>query len=111
MRALVLGLLAAGACALAAPHGATALSVQEAILRVKPAVVLITAEVRADVTMNCGRGPVTVTPAPFMETGTGWFVDGRGFIVTNAHVVDPAHRLPPRVSHELEKKGIDDACA
>jgi rhodanese-related sulfurtransferase len=105
----MLGLLVAGAW-LAAPRSTAALSVQEAILRVKPAVVLITAEVRADVTMNCGRGPVTVTPAPFMETGTGWFVDGRGFIVTNAHVVDPAYRLPPWVSHELKKKAIDEAC-
>jgi rhodanese-related sulfurtransferase len=105
----MLGLVVAGAL-LAAPRSTAALSVQEAILRVKPAVVLITAEVRADVTMNCGRGPVTVTPPPFMETGTGWFVDGRGFIVTNAHVVDPAHRLPPWVSHELKKKAIDEAC-
>ena len=110
MRALVLGLLVAGASALAAPHGAAALSVQEAILRVKPAVVLITAEVRADVTMNCGSGPVTVSPPPFLETGTGWFVDGRGFIITNAHVVDPAFRLPPWVTHELKKKAIDEAC-
>jgi len=110
MRALVLGLLVAGAAALAAPHGAAALSVQEAILRVKPAVVLITAEVRADVTMNCGNGPVTVSPPPFLETGTGWFVDGRGFIITNAHVVDPAFRLPAWVTHELKKKAIDEAC-
>jgi len=110
MRALVLGLLVAGASALAAPHGAAALSVQEAILRVKPAVVLITAEVRADVTMNCGNGPVTVSPPPFLETGTGWFVDGRGFIITNAHVVDPAFRLPAWVTHELKKKAIDEAC-
>jgi S1-C subfamily serine protease/rhodanese-related sulfurtransferase len=110
MRALVLGLLVAGASALAAPHGAAALSVQEAILRVKPAVVLVTAEVRADVTMNCGSGPVTVSPSPFLETGTGWFVDGRGFIITNAHVVDPAFRLPPWVTHELKKKAIDEAC-
>jgi rhodanese-related sulfurtransferase len=72
--------------------------------------VLITAEVRGDVTMNCGRGPVTVSPAPFVETGTGWFVDGRGFIITNAHVVDPVHRLPPWVTHELKKKAIDEAC-
>jgi S1-C subfamily serine protease/rhodanese-related sulfurtransferase len=110
MRALVLGLLVAGASALAAPHSAAALSVQEAILRVKPAVVLVTAEVRADVTMNCGSGPVTVSPSPFLETGTGWFVDGRGFIITNAHVVDPAFRLPPWVTHELKKKAIDEAC-
>jgi S1-C subfamily serine protease len=38
--------------------------------------------------MDCGQGPVTVTPAPFVETGTGWFIDGRGYLITNAHV-DP----------------------
>jgi len=72
--------------------------------------VLITVEVRADVTMNCGHGPVTVSPAPFIETGTGWFVDGRGFLITNAHVVDPAYRMPPWVTHELKKKAIEEAC-
>ena len=100
MRAVAVGLLMASMW-LAAPHRAAAYSIQESILRVKPAVVLITTEVRADVTLNCGRGPVTVSPAPFVETGTGWFVDGRGFIITNAHVVDPAYRLPAWVTHEL----------
>jgi S1-C subfamily serine protease/rhodanese-related sulfurtransferase len=109
MRWVVLGLFVASAW-LAAPSSAAALTIQETILRVKPAVVLITAEVSGDVTMNCGRGPVTVSPAPFVETGTGWFVDGRGFIITNAHVVDPVHRLPPWVTHELKKKAIDEAC-
>ncbi|OGL07974.1 MAG: hypothetical protein A3I17_05100 [Candidatus Rokubacteria bacterium RIFCSPLOWO2_02_FULL_72_37] len=109
MRASLAGLLLAGA-ALVGARDAAALTVQEAILRAKPAVALITAEVRADVTMNCGQGPVTVSPAPFVETGTGWFVDGRGWVVTNAHVVDPAHRLPPWVTHELKKKAIDQAC-
>src|SRR3989449_3593141 len=89
---------------------AAALSVQEAILRAKPAVALVSAEVRAEVTMDCGRGPVTVSPAPFIETGTGWFVDGRGYLVTNAHVIDPAYRMPPWVTHELKKKAIDEAC-
>ena len=109
MRALVAGLLVAAA-ALAGTRDAAALTVQEAILRAKPAVALITAEVRADVTMNCGQGPVTVNPAPFVETGTGWFVDGRGWLLTNAHVVDPAHRMPPWVTHELKKKAIEQAC-
>src|SRR4029453_6706515 len=49
MRALVLGLLVAGASAPRAPPGPPGPPVQEAILRVKPAVVLVTAEVRADV--------------------------------------------------------------
>ena len=109
MRASIAGLLLAGA-AFAGARDAAALTVQEAILRAKPAVALITAEVRAEVTMNCGQGPVTVSPAPFVETGTGWFVDGRGWVVTNAHVVDPAHRLPAWVTHELKKKAIEQAC-
>ncbi|MBI2017287.1 MAG: trypsin-like peptidase domain-containing protein, partial [Candidatus Rokubacteria bacterium] len=109
MRAVLLGLLLMGT-GLAGAREAAALSVQEAILLAKPAVALVTAEVRAEVTMNCGQGPVAVSPAPFVETGTGWFVDGRGWLVTNAHVVDPAHRLPAWVTHELKKKAIEQAC-
>lgn len=89
---------------------ASALSVQEAMLLAKPAVALVTARVDAEITMNCGQGPITVKPAPFVETGTGWFVDGRGWLVTNAHVVDPVQRNPPWVAHELKKKAIDQAC-
>ena len=92
------------------PSPAAALSVQEALLRAKPAVALVSAEVRAEVTMSCGRGPVTVTPSPFIETGTAWFVDGRGFLVTNAHVIDPARRLPPWVIYELKKKAVEQGC-
>ena len=100
----------AGGLLLASAGPASAFTVQEAILRAKPAVALVTAEVKAEVTMNCGDGPVTVSPAPFRETGTGWFVDGRGYLITNGHVVDPAHTLPRWVTHELKKKAIDQAC-
>jgi len=89
---------------------ANALTVPEAILRARPAVALVRAEIRGEVTTNCGAGPVTVRPAPFVETGTGWFVDGRGYLITNGHVVDPAYRLPPWVVYELKKKAIDLAC-
>jgi len=106
--ALSLGLVA---LTLVAPAVALAVvTLQQAILLAKPAVVLVTAEVRAEVTLNCGRRTVTVRPAPFIETGTGWFVDGRGYLITNAHVVDPVQRQPPWVIHELKKKAIDQAC-
>jgi S1-C subfamily serine protease len=106
----VLFALVVGVAAVLAASPALALSVQEAILLTKPAVALVTARVDAEITMNCGKGPVTVKPSPFIETGTGWFVDGRGWVVTNAHVVDPVHRLPAWVVHELKKKAIDQAC-
>src|SRR5262245_38581507 len=89
---------------------ALAMTAQQAILLAKPAVALVTARVDAEITMNCGKGPVTVKPSPFIETGTGWFIDGRGWLITNAHVVDPVHRMPPWVLHELKKKAIDQAC-
>jgi len=98
------------ACTILAPTLTSAVSVQEALLIAKPAVALVTAEVRAEVTLNCGGGTKTVRPTPFVETGTGWFVDGRGYLITNAHVVDPVHRLPPWVTHELKKNAIDQAC-
>jgi rhodanese-related sulfurtransferase len=109
MRRLLAWTLALSA-ALVVPDHAVGFTVQEATLRAKPAVALITARVEAEVTMNCGQGPVTVRPAPFIETGTAWFVDGRGYLITNAHVVDPAYRLPAWVTHELKKKAIDLAC-
>jgi S1-C subfamily serine protease/rhodanese-related sulfurtransferase len=107
MKLIAAALLVVG---LAAPAEAAMRSIQEAILVAKPAVALITAEVGADVTMNCGNGPVAVQPPPFVETGTGWFIDGRGWMITNAHVVDPVYRLPPWVAHELKKKAIELAC-
>ena len=110
MKALVTvgGFLAAW---LGSPAGVPALTIQETFLLTRPGVALITSEVRAEVTiMNCGRAPVTVSPAPFVESGTGWFVDGRGYLVTNAHVVDPAYRVPPWVVHELKRKAIEQAC-
>ena len=96
--------------ALLIPATAGAVSVQEAILRAKPGVALITARVDAEVTLNCGAGPVAVKTPPFVETGTGWFVDGRGWVITNAHVVDPVYRMPAWVTHELKKMAIDAGC-
>ena len=106
----VIAAAAVAAAAFAATSTAWAFSAQEAILRAKPAVALVTARMDAEVTLNCGQGPVTVKPAPFIETGTAWFIDGRGYLITNAHVVDPIHRPLPWVTHELKKKAIEEAC-
>ena len=102
--------LAASAGLVAMPSRSSALSVQEALLLAKPAVALVSAEVSATVTVNCGQGPVTVNPSPFIEAGTGWFVDGRGFLVTNAHVIDPAYRVPPWVVRDLKQRAVEEGC-
>jgi len=79
------------AAALAQRH----ISVQEALLRAAPATVLVVAEVASEVTLDCGSGPVKVTPPVFRETGTGWFINADGWLMTNGHVVQPAYD-PPR---------------
>lgn len=40
----------------------------------------------------------------------GFSRDGRGWLGTYAHVVDPAYRMPPWVLNELKKEAIDEAC-
>ena len=91
---VVSGLLGLSA-ALVSPAAAQPMfSVQEIVLRAKPAVVLISAEVNAEVTLDCGNGVQTVTPPTFRETGTGWFVDRRGGGLTNA----PEGALSERLS-------------
>jgi len=98
------GLLLAGV--LAAPPPAGAMTAQEAILRAKPAAVLVISRVSADVIVNCGGGSVRQRPTSFAEAGSGWFVDGRGYVVTNAHVV-----LPPAAVVELKRAAIEENCA
>src|SRR5215475_8198196 len=102
--------LAVSAGLAAMPSPSFALSVQEALLLALPAVALVSAEVRASVTVNCGQGPITVNPRPFIEAGTGWFVDGRGYLITNAHVVDPAYRVPSWVTFDLKLRAVDEGC-
>src|SRR3990172_11755868 len=88
----------------------TSVTVQEALLRAKPAVVLVIAEVSAEVTLDCGGGPTTVTPPVFRETGTGWVVDGRGGIITNGHVVQPAHTPPRWLVNQQAQRAVTTAC-
>jgi rhodanese-related sulfurtransferase len=91
-------------------HAQTHISVQEALLRAKPAVVLVIAEVSAEVTLDCGAGPTKVTPPVFRETGTGWFVDGDGWVITNGHVVQPAHETPRWLVNQQAQRAVVTAC-
>jgi hypothetical protein len=86
------------------------LSVQEAVLRAKPAVVLVVSEVSADVKVNCGGGETRVAPTPFRETGTGWVIDANGYLITNGHVVQPAYSTPLWLINSLTRKGVESAC-
>lgn len=92
------------------PALAQALSIQEVILRAKPAVVLIIAEVGAKVTLNCGEGATTASPPPFRETGTGWVVESGGWVITNGHVVQPAHEPPAWLVNQQAQRAVTAAC-
>jgi S1-C subfamily serine protease/rhodanese-related sulfurtransferase len=87
-----------------------AITIQEVFLRAKPAVVLVIAEVNAEVTLDCGGGTQTVTPPVFRETGTGWFVDGRGWIITNGHVIQPAYSPPRWLVNQQAQRAVSTAC-
>ena len=97
--------LAAILMALPAAAGAQDLSLQEMILRSKPAAVIVVAEVGGQVTLRCGGAEKTVSPVPYRESGSGFFVSPRGWVVTNGHVVFVAQEPPRRwmTGHLIEK--------
>lgn len=104
-----LGLLAGAGVALPA-HAQQGLSVQEVVLRAKPATVLIISEVAAEVSLDCGGGFQTVKPKEFRETGTGWFIDPSGWVITNGHVVQPAYEPPRWLVNQLAERAVTRAC-
>ncbi len=83
-------------CVLLLVSAADAVSVQEALLRSKPGVTLVVAEVAADVTVRCGISDQRVTVTLVRETATAWGVSPNGVFVTSAHVV--ASTTPPLAS-------------
>ena len=94
-----------GVAAAAAP------SVQEILLRAKPAVALVVSEVAAEITVACpGGGKQQITPPPFRETGTGWFISPSGWVITNGHVVSPAHQPQQDVAQQLLESAVRQAC-
>ena len=88
------------------------MTLQEALQRAKPAVVLVVAEVASEVSLDCGSGsgPQKVTPPVFRETGTGWFLDADGWLITNGHVVQPAHEPPRWLANQQAQRAVTTAC-
>jgi len=91
-------------------HAQPGLSVQESNLRAKPATVLVISEVSAEVTLDCGNGSKSVTPKAFLETGTGWIIDPSGWVVTNGHVVQPAHETPRWLVNQIAQRAVTTTC-
>jgi S1-C subfamily serine protease len=90
---------------------AAEMSVQEALLRAKPAVALVVAEVGSEVNVTCGGGgQKLIRPAPFRETGTGWFLSPSGWMLTNAHVVSAARKPPAWVADQQARRAVREAC-
>jgi len=103
----------ASALLLAVPGVAAAAvpSVQEVLLRAKPAVALVVSEVATAVTVACpGGGTQQVTPPPLRETGTGWFISPSGWVITNGHVVSSAHQPKQDIGRELLESAVRQAC-
>jgi len=86
-------------------------SLQEALLRAKPAVAMVVSEVGSEVAVDCGDGRTqTTTPAPVRETGTGWFLGPDGWLITNGHVVASAHRPPASLRDDQADKAVRATC-
>jgi S1-C subfamily serine protease len=94
----------------AAASAQKAITVQEGLQRAKPAVVLVVAEVASEVTLDCGSGPQKITPPVFRETGTGWFLDADGWLMTNGHVVQPAYEPPRWLANQQAQRAVTTAC-
>lgn len=95
-------------CASLAPD--PPLTVEEILLRVKPAVTLLTTAVGADVQVDCEGEVRRVTMPPFEETGTAWFIDPNGFLITNAHVVQQAYAPTAWLKTDFAERAAESAC-
>lgn len=102
---------AAGATA-AAAAGRGGMELRASILRVKPAVVLISSEVGAEVSVRCGSSPPqTVSPESHYETGSGFIIRPDGVIATNGHVVASVYDMNEQeITAELVDGAVEKAC-
>src|SRR5437868_1333798 len=94
----------------AAASGEPAVSVQEALLRAKPAVAIVVSEIGGEVTLSCNGREVRATPAPIRQSDSGWFVGPSGWLITNAHVVAAAHEPSASIEAVLAEAAVKSTC-